>query len=156
MNQFAKPGLAEEKLPPVSSADNGKVLGVNNGVWEKVAASGGTTVVANPTIAGTEADLTGLQVGDTKYKIPEGGGGGGVLVVTVTWDESENGTCDKTAAEMWAAFPNICFKVIDDGVYYEACVRAQQVDGTYVFVNTSGAYFHADTASNYPKYTDLN
>ena len=47
MNQFAKPGLAEEKLPPVSSADNGKVLGVNNGVWDKVAASGGTTVVAN-------------------------------------------------------------------------------------------------------------
>ena len=29
-------------------------------------------VSANPTLAGTEADLTGLQVGDTKYKIPEG------------------------------------------------------------------------------------
>ena len=29
-------------------------------------------VVANPTLAGTEAELTGLQVGDTKYKIPEG------------------------------------------------------------------------------------
>ena len=31
-----------------------------------------TTVVANPTMAGTEGDLTGLQVGDTKYKV--GGG----------------------------------------------------------------------------------
>lgn len=30
-------------------------------------------VVANPTLAGTEADLTGLQVGDTKYAIPAGG-----------------------------------------------------------------------------------
>ncbi|MBQ3330814.1 MAG: hypothetical protein IJG87_06515 [Ruminococcus sp.] len=38
---------------------------------------GGTNVVANPTLAGTEADLVGLQVGDTKYKIPSGGGGGG-------------------------------------------------------------------------------
>ena len=26
-----------------------------------------TNVVANPTLVGTESDLTGLQVGDTKY-----------------------------------------------------------------------------------------
>ena len=32
---------------------------------------GGTEVVANPTLAGTEGDLTGLQVGDTKYKVPD-------------------------------------------------------------------------------------
>ena len=32
-------------------------------------------VVANPTLAGTEADLTALQVGWTKYKVPSGGGG---------------------------------------------------------------------------------
>lgn len=31
-----------------------------------------SSVVANPTLAGTEDDLTGLQVGDTKYKV--GGG----------------------------------------------------------------------------------
>lgn len=29
----------------------------------------GTTVVANPTLAGTEAALTGLQVDETKYKV---------------------------------------------------------------------------------------
>ena len=29
-------------------------------------------VVANPTLAGTEADLTGLQVGETKYAVPQG------------------------------------------------------------------------------------
>lgn len=34
---------------------------------------GGTTVVANPTLAGTEDALTGLQVGDTKYKVDAGG-----------------------------------------------------------------------------------
>ena len=33
---------------------------------------GGTEVVANPTLAGTEADLTGIQVGETKYKVPSG------------------------------------------------------------------------------------
>ena len=32
-------------------------------------------VSANPTLAGTEADLTGIEVGGTKYKVPSGGGG---------------------------------------------------------------------------------
>ena len=35
---------------------------------------GGATVVANPELSGDEADLTGLQVGDTKYKVPSGSG----------------------------------------------------------------------------------
>lgn len=36
-------------------------------------------VVANPTLAGDEANLTGLQIGDTKYAVPQGGGGGSQL-----------------------------------------------------------------------------
>lgn len=36
---------------------------------------GGTNVVANPTLVGTETSLTGLQVGDTKYKVSQGSGG---------------------------------------------------------------------------------
>lgn len=43
----------------------------HNSQWEEV--QFGTEVIANPTLAGTEADLTGLQVGDTKYKVPSGG-----------------------------------------------------------------------------------
>lgn len=41
----------------------------------KESGGGGTTVVANPALSGSEAELTGLQVGNTKYKVPEGGGG---------------------------------------------------------------------------------
>ena len=33
---------------------------------------GGSIVVANPTLVGDEPDLTGLQVGDSKYKVPQG------------------------------------------------------------------------------------
>ena len=33
-------------------------------------------VSANPTLSGSETELTGLQIGSTKYKIPTGGGGG--------------------------------------------------------------------------------
>ena len=31
--------------------------------------SGGTTVVANPTLSGSEAELTGLEVAGTKYSV---------------------------------------------------------------------------------------
>lgn len=44
-------------------------------------ADGKSTVIANPTLAGTEATLTGLSVNGTKYKVPAGGSGGGTEVV---------------------------------------------------------------------------
>ena len=37
--------------------------------------SGGSTVIANPELSGDEVNLTGLQVGDTKYAVPQGSGG---------------------------------------------------------------------------------
>lgn len=43
---------------------------------------GGTTVVANPTLAGTEEELTGLQVGETKFKV--GGGDENTSITTLT------------------------------------------------------------------------
>lgn len=55
MNDFARPGLGQTELPPVNSDDNGKVLGVNNGAWDKVdAPSGGgsDTLFAHFTLSG--------------------------------------------------------------------------------------------------------
>ena len=64
-------------LPKPSSSDNGKILGVNaSGQFAlQPPPSPGTTVVANPTLSGDEAELTGLEVNGTKYKVPSGGGG---------------------------------------------------------------------------------
>lgn len=45
---------------------------------------GGTTVVANPTLAGTEAALEGLLVGDTKYKVGDDNTGVKLFNETVT------------------------------------------------------------------------
>ena len=46
-----------------------------NNAWELIGTTEvAETVVANPTLAGTEADLTALQVGETKYKVASGGG----------------------------------------------------------------------------------
>ena len=65
--------IASNKIETGNAAD-GMLLAANGeGGVKFVEQSQGTTVVANPTLAGTEADLTGLQVGETKYKIPSGG-----------------------------------------------------------------------------------
>ena len=42
-----------------------------DGFWQELKV--GTKVVANPTLTGTEAELTGLKVGGTDYKIPSVG-----------------------------------------------------------------------------------
>jgi len=55
-------------------------------------------VVANPTLVGTEEDLTGLKIGDTKYKI-SGGGESPILKVTLT-KVNDDYVTDYTNAEI--------------------------------------------------------
>ena len=52
-----------------------------------------TKVTANPTLAGTEAALEGLQVGDTKYKSP-------VYVVEAETTDFQTFTCIKSLADI--------------------------------------------------------
>ena len=50
------------------------VLELRSVVWQEIHKNdgeSGTVVVANPELVGTESDLTGLQVGNTKYKVPQ-------------------------------------------------------------------------------------
>lgn len=63
---------------------NGKVLKSNGTTVSWQDDETGSTVVANPTLAGTEADLTGLEVNGTKYAVPSGGGGGTTVVANPT------------------------------------------------------------------------
>lgn len=53
------------------NTDNERILVYLRKLIEVIESGGGTEVIANPTLAGTEADLTGLQVGETKYAIPK-------------------------------------------------------------------------------------
>ena len=104
MNQFAKPGLAEEKLPPVGSSDNGKVLGVSEGAWAKIAAPSGL-----PEVGADDKDKylhTNASTGDPEWA---SGGGGGAFVIHLT-KTTEDGTttytADKTVGEIYEAAQN--------------------------------------------------
>ena len=124
MNEFARPGLAEEKLPPVSTADNDKVLTVDGGVWKAKTPSGG------------------------------GGTGGGGLLVNVTYDDTtETYTCDKTAGEIMAVFEaagSVVFKTENDGDYmYAPLERASITSSGYQFSDGVRNYT-ADSANDYP------
>ena len=59
-------------------------------------------VVANPTLAGTEDELTGLEVAGTKYKMPSGSSSGGSSNITLITLE---GT--KTIAELSSKFTEL-------------------------------------------------
>ena len=96
---------AAKELPAVTSANNGKVLKVSSGKWA-IGTDNGTTVTANPTLAGTEAALTGLQVGSTKYKI-ESGGGGNIFAMHVEYDDdAATVSVTETALEIATALEN--------------------------------------------------
>lgn len=73
INKLAKADNALPKPTNDTTGSAGQVLKktASGSEWGDV--QSGTSVVANPTLAGTETELTGLQVGDTKYKIPSGG-----------------------------------------------------------------------------------
>ena len=65
-----------------------------------VISTGGSTVSANPTLAGTEDSLTGLEIDGTKYAVG-GSSGGGVLVVHAVPDSTtQTVTLDKTWQEI--------------------------------------------------------
>lgn len=69
---------ADLNLLDSNTATDGQVLtanGTGGATWQNPT-GGGTEVVANPVLAGTESNLTGLEVAGTKYKVPTGGSGG--------------------------------------------------------------------------------
>ena len=102
MNQFARPGLGATELPPVSADDNGKVLGVSDGAWAKVAASGGSDLPDDPAQDGTYNLQNTVSSGTGTLSWASGSSGGGVLVVKFT-SGRDGWTCDKTYAEIVSA-----------------------------------------------------
>ena len=89
-----------------------------------------TKVTANPTLAGTEAALAGLQVGETKYKVDDN-----TFLVTVNVGDGASVTADKTYAEIAAAQTagkRVIFKL--DIIFFGVSVNG--FTGSYLFAST--------------------
>ena len=71
LTQAAGAGTEVEANPEGTATEDLTKIGIDDSIY---GIPQGTPVVANPTLAGTEADLTGLEVAGTKYKVPQGGG----------------------------------------------------------------------------------
>ena len=106
----------------------------------------GTTVIANPELSGTEADLTGLQVGDTKYAVPQGSGSG---IEYVELEVTASITSGTLTQEQMTKLENGAFIKITGG-----CVlfpNISQVYSSTVYEN-GGAFkyqeIYIDTKSN--------
>lgn len=84
---IATPSVVGGVKPVTKTSEMTQEVGVdsNGALWTKEA-SEGTTVIANPTTAGTE-ELTSLQVGGMVYNIPKGTGSDEPIIPTI----GENG-----------------------------------------------------------------
>lgn len=88
-----------------------------------------TKVVANPTLAGTEAALEGLQVGDTKYKVEAGGGG--FFIVNITDLPPTSASMDKTYTEIESAMsigPVFGHNESGYGLFYKRAYQQYECD----------------------------
>lgn len=152
MNQFARPGLGVTELPPVNADDNGKVLGVSDGAWAKVAASGGSDLPDDPAQDGTYNLQNTVSSGTGTLSWSSGSSGGGVLVVHV---DADTGTVlDKTWAEIYAAAQAGPVILLDaPAVYYLVSVGGGEGEYFAAFFGSYGASVletRTDSESGYP------
>ena len=104
---------------------------------------GGTNVVANPTLDGTETALTGLQVGETKYKVPQGSDG---LMEIVTLEYIIDSELHNITQEQATKLQNGAILTDENGNVYS--LVAMQDNGSmlmyqYIVFNTSIAQVDA-------------
>lgn len=105
----------------------------------------GTTVIANPELSGTENNLTGLQIGDTKYAVPQGSGG----IEYVELEVTASITSGTLTQEQMTKLENGAFiKIIGGCVLFP---NISQVYSSTVYEN-AGAFkyqeIYIDTKSN--------
>lgn len=124
-------------LPEVTSADNGDVLAVVDGIWAKADPPGG---LPEYTSADKGKVLTVSTGGEGTEWAEASGGGGGILCATFSFDQNEALVCDKTFAEIATA--------IQSGVYVFGMIEPAVSGSVYLsIVRTVGSLDTPDMRS---------
>lgn len=133
------PPIAPE-LPAVSAADNGKLLGVSVGKWDKVSETKelpAYTSSDNGKVLKVNSGGTGVEWGEAS------GGGGGAMIVEVT-NASETYTAAKTFAEIAEAIKAGQDVILDVHADSESTVWHNRYTITEYYLPMSGdAYTNA-------------
>ena len=116
----------------------------------------GSTVSANPTLAGTEDSLTGIEIDGTKYKVG-GSSGGGVLVVHRSMvGTPPKLTLDKTWQEIFDAASTGAVLIVEVEEAEVQTVLVRNVlagSDVYSCEDSSELVFSTDSADGYPAAT---
>lgn len=98
---------------------NGKGLSTNDYTdADKTKLDGLNQVTANPTLAGTESDLTGLEIGNTKFKVPSGGGSGTTVVANPTLVGGEDALSSlQVGSTLYKVEGDVTTKLLIDSLY---------------------------------------
>src|SRR5699024_10069102 len=121
-------------------------------------------VVANPTLSGNEAELTGIEVAGTKYKVPSGGGGSTPQHLFVNYLHYYNGdnkisfTLIATTDFFRASFSHV-LGYISKGTFIPACgiyngepiisLRISMIDNIITISTPSNANVDVDISSGW-------
>lgn len=100
---------------------------------------GGTNVVANPELSGTETVLTGLQVGNTKYVVPQGSGG---QMEFVTLNQVLDGEPHNITQEQATKLQNGAILTDEEGRVYHLVGLMPDEDGTLIYNDGTLIYGH--------------
>ena len=119
---------------------------------------GGSSLPTDPAQDGTYTLQNTVSSGTGTLSWVSGGSSGGVLVVNITYDEGTGKyTCDKTAAEIWAANPDnrVVFVEQYEGGSQFYCITTCYVSSEgYAFSageSNGELRFHAVNGTDYPQ-----